>query len=42
MLVFSSYLKSDSKCWSIEPQKELGNEAGFQCDESVAGIVDLL
>ena len=33
---------SDSGCWFIEPQKGLGNEAGFQCDESIAGIVDLL
>ena len=42
MLIFSFCLGSDSECWSIEPQKGLGNEAGFQCSKSVAEIVNLL
>ena len=41
MLVFSSCSESDSECWSIGPQKRLGNKAGFQHDENVAEIVNL-
>ena len=40
MLMFSFYSESNSKYWFIESQKELGNEAGFQCNKSVAEIVD--
>ena len=40
--MFNFCLKSDSECWSIEPQKELGNKAGFQYSESVAEIVGFL
>ena len=42
MLIFSFYLKSDSKYWSIESQKGLGNKTKFQYDENVAEIVNLL
>ena len=42
MLIFSFCSELNSECWFIEPQKGLDNEAGFQCDENVAGIVDLL
>ena len=40
--MFSFCSGSDSGCWFIESQKKLGNKAGFQYDESVAEIVDLL
>ena len=40
--MFSSCSGSDSEYWFIESQKRLGNKIGFQCDESVAEIVDLL
>ena len=42
MLMFSFCSGLNFGCWFIEPQKGLGNKAGFQYDESVAGIVDLL
>ena len=42
MLMFSSCSELNSEDWSIESQKGLGNEAGFQCNENIAEIVDLL